>query len=45
MPKLTLDDLKRIKEEVRTSTSLREGGYKAKVTVHMDSGSPPAPGR
>ena len=35
MPKLTLEDLKKIKEDVRTSTSLREGGYKAKVTIHM----------
>jgi NADP-reducing hydrogenase subunit HndB len=35
MPKLTLDDLKKIKEEVRTSTALREGGYQAKITVHM----------
>ena len=35
MPKLPLDDLKKIKEEVRTSTALREGGYQAKITVHM----------
>lgn len=35
MPKLTLDDLKKIKEETKASTSLREGGYKAKITVHM----------
>jgi NADP-reducing hydrogenase subunit HndB len=35
MPKLTLEDLKKIKEEVKTSTALREGGYRAKVTVHM----------
>ena len=35
MPKLKLEDLAKIKEKVKTSTSLREGGYKAKVTVHM----------
>jgi len=35
MPKLTLDDLKRIKEEARAATTLREGGQRAKVTVHM----------
>jgi NADP-reducing hydrogenase subunit HndB len=35
MPKLKLEDLAKIKEKVKTSTSLREGGYQAKVTVHM----------
>lgn len=35
MPKLTMDDLKRIKEEVRSSTVLREGGFRAKVNIHM----------
>lgn len=35
MPKLKLEDLAKIKEKVKTSTALREGGYKAKVTVHM----------
>ncbi|MEE9505136.1 MAG: (2Fe-2S) ferredoxin domain-containing protein [Thermodesulfobacteriota bacterium] len=35
MPKLKLEDLAKIKEKVRASTSLREGGYKAKITVHM----------
>jgi NADP-reducing hydrogenase subunit HndB len=35
MPKLKLEDLAKIKDKVRTSTALREGGYKAKVTVHM----------
>lgn len=36
MPKLTLDDLKQIKEKTRKTTQLREGGdYRAKVTVHM----------
>ena len=35
MPKLTLDDLKRIKEESKAATTLREGGQRAKITVHM----------
>jgi NADP-reducing hydrogenase subunit HndB len=35
MAKLTIDDLKRIKEEVRSSTVLREGGFRAKVNIHM----------
>lgn len=36
MPKLTLDDLKKIKEKAQKTTQLREGGdYRAKVTVHM----------
>ena len=35
MPKLKLEDLAKIKEKVKTSTSLREGGYQAKVTVQM----------
>ena len=35
MPKLTIEDLKRIKEEVRSTTVLREGGFRAKVNVHM----------
>ena len=35
MSKLKLEDLAKIKEKVRTSTALREGGYKAKITVHM----------
>jgi NADP-reducing hydrogenase subunit HndB len=35
MPKLTIEDLKRIKEEHRAMLNLREGGYRAKVTVHM----------
>ena len=35
MPKLTLDDLKRIKEEAKAATTLREGGQRAKITVHM----------
>lgn len=35
MPKLKLEDLAKIKEKVQSSTALREGGYKAKITVHM----------
>jgi len=36
MPKLTLDDLEKIREKARKTTMLREGGdYQAKITVHM----------
>jgi NADP-reducing hydrogenase subunit HndB len=36
MPKLTLKDLERKREQARKAIILREGGpYKAKVTVHM----------
>ncbi|MFA9454488.1 MAG: ferredoxin [Candidatus Aminicenantaceae bacterium] len=36
MPKLTLDDLKKLREKARRTTALREGGdFRAKVTVHM----------
>lgn len=35
MPKLTIDDLKKIKEQHKAEFTLREGGYRAKVTVHM----------
>ncbi len=35
MPKLNIDDLKRIKEEHKATSALREGGYRAKITVHM----------
>jgi NADP-reducing hydrogenase subunit HndB len=35
MAKLTIDDLKRIKEETAKSTSLREGAANVKITVHM----------
>jgi NADP-reducing hydrogenase subunit HndB len=35
MPKLTVEDLKRIKEEYKAKTALREGKHRAKVTVHM----------
>lgn len=35
MPRLTVDDLKRIKEDYKSAFTLREGGYRAKITVHM----------
>ncbi len=35
MAKLTIEDLKRIKEEVRSTTVLREGGFRAKINIHM----------
>ncbi len=35
MPKLTIDDLKRIKAEAQQSMTLRSGDARAKVTVHM----------
>ncbi|BCB97269.1 ferredoxin [Dissulfurispira thermophila] len=35
MPRLTVDDLKKIKEDYKASLTLREGGYRAKVTIHM----------
>jgi NADP-reducing hydrogenase subunit HndB len=35
MPRLTVDDLKKIKEQYKSTLTLREGGYRAKITVHM----------
>jgi NADP-reducing hydrogenase subunit HndB len=35
MAKLSIDDLKKIKEAVQGSMNLREGGYRAKVNIHM----------
>jgi len=35
MPKLTLEDLKEIRERARRTTMLREGAGRAKITVHM----------
>ncbi len=35
MAKLTIEDLRRIKEEVRSTTVLREGGFRAKINIHM----------
>ncbi len=35
MAKLTIADLKKIKEEYHATQALREGGFRAKITVHM----------
>jgi NADP-reducing hydrogenase subunit HndB len=35
MARLTIADLKKIKEKQHATFTLREGGYRAKVTVHM----------
>jgi len=35
MARLTLEDLKKIKQKSRRVTSLREGAGRAKITVHM----------
>ncbi|MCL4456628.1 MAG: (2Fe-2S) ferredoxin domain-containing protein [Nitrospirae bacterium] len=35
MARLTVDDLKKIKEEYKSTLTLREGGSRAKITVHM----------
>lgn len=35
MARLTIEDLKKIKEQHRADFTLRAGGYRAKVTVHM----------
>jgi NADP-reducing hydrogenase subunit HndB len=35
MAKLTIQDLKKIKDKQKATFSLREGGYRAKITVHM----------
>ena len=35
MAKLTIDDLKKIKEKVHKEMSLRDGDHRVKVTVHM----------
>jgi len=35
MPRLTISDLKKIKENQKATFNLREGGYRAKITVHM----------
>ncbi len=35
MARLTIEDLKKIKEEYKSTLTLREGGSRAKVTVHM----------
>lgn len=35
MGKLTIEDLKKIKEKTLSQTALREGGATVKITVHM----------
>lgn len=35
MPKLNIEDLKKIKDKVHAETALREGDRRVKVTVHM----------
>ena len=35
MPRIKVEDLERISEEVRRATLLREGAGRAKITVHM----------
>lgn len=35
MPRLTIEDLQKIKDKHKSEFALREGGYRAKVTVHM----------
>jgi NADP-reducing hydrogenase subunit HndB len=35
MPKLTIEDLKRIRESAKKATALREGETTVKITVHM----------
>ena len=35
MPKLTPDDLQKIKEKMKKVINIREGEWRAKVTVHM----------
>ena len=35
MAKISIEDLKKIKESVQAGVNLREGGYRAKVNVHM----------
>lgn len=35
MARLTIEDLKKIKEKHKADFAVREGGYRAKITVHM----------
>jgi NADP-reducing hydrogenase subunit HndB len=36
MPKLTIDDLAKLREKAKKTTAIREGGeFRAKITVHM----------
>ena len=45
MAKLTIEDLKRIKESAKKATALREGGATVKITVHMGTCGIAAGGR
>jgi NADP-reducing hydrogenase subunit HndB len=35
MAKISIEDLKKIKESVQAAVTLREGGFRAKVNIHM----------
>jgi NADP-reducing hydrogenase subunit HndB len=35
MPKLTIEELKKIRKSVKKGMALREGGAKVRITVHM----------
>jgi len=35
MAKMSLEELRKIKESVQAAVTLREGGYRAKVNIHM----------
>ena len=35
MPKLKVEDLKKIKESMKGTVNLRQGDYRVKITVHM----------
>jgi len=37
MPKITIDDLKKIREQAKAKMTLRSGEARAKVTVHMST--------
>ena len=35
MPKISIEDLKKIKDRVQGTTTLRDGSHRVKITVHM----------
>jgi len=45
MAKLTIEDLKKIKESTKKDTALREGGATVKITVHLGTCGIAAGGR
>jgi NADP-reducing hydrogenase subunit HndB len=45
MPKLTIEDLKRLRENAKKATALREGETTIKITVHMGTCGIAAGGR